>query len=159
MSETKRVIGIGIEEIPPARRASGAYKPWIRSGSQLVISGQVSDHPRMSIKGIVGKDLGLEDGVLGARLCALNLIAQVLDAVAGDRGMVKRIQRVTGYVRCAGDFEDVSKIVDGCSQTLIDFFGSEVGSHARTSVGVCMLPRLCAVECDAMVEVMGCCDE
>ncbi|WP_092303417.1 RidA family protein [Bradyrhizobium sp. Ghvi] len=151
MTDLKRTI----TEIPPARRASALYQPWVISGTQLFVSGQVSDHPMVSVRGIVGEDLSTEQGVMAARLCGLNLIAQITDAVAGDLSLVKKILRVTGYVRCAREFTDIPKIVNGCSEALIEVLGPEVGGHARTSVGVFALPRLFAVECDAIVELNG----
>lgn len=91
---------------------------------------------------------------MAARLCGLNLVAQITDAAAGDLSLIKKIQRVTGYVRCARDFEEIPQVINGCSELLIEIFGPEVGAHTRTSIGVFALPRQFAVECDAIVELI-----
>ena len=128
------------------------YVPFVRSGNLVYISGQVSIDADGGIKGTVGGDLSLEQGQAAARLCGLNLLAQMRAACGGDLDKVKRVVKLGGFVQGAADFIDIPSVVNGCSDLMVAAFGDN-GRHARSAVGVYRLPRGFAVEVDAVVEV------
>lgn len=128
------------------------YVPFVRAGELVHVSGQVSVDASGGVKGTVGSDLSLEDGVRAAQLCGLNLIAQFKAAADGDLGRVVRIVKLTGFVQCAGDFLEIPKVVNGCSDLMVAAFG-ENGRHARSAVGVYRLPMNFAVEVEAVAVV------
>ena len=102
--------------------------------------------------GTVGDDLTLEQGQAAARLCGLNLLAQMKAACGGDLDQVKRVVKLGGFVQGAVGFIDIPSVVNGCSDLMVAAFG-DAGRHARSAVGVYRLPRGFAVEVDAVVEV------
>ena len=128
------------------------YVPFVRSGDLLHISGQVSTDAGGGVKGIVGVDLDLEAGQRAARLCGVNLMAQMKAACGGDLGKVRRVVKLGGFVQAGPDFYDIPKVVNGCSDLMVEVFG-DAGRHARSAVGVYRLPLNFAVEVDAVVEI------
>ena len=135
----------------PAPRAPVAnYAPFVISGNLLFISGQVSNGPDGLVAGRVGENMTLEQGQAAARLCAINLIAQI-QAALGDLDRVRRIVKLGGFVNAAPDFVEIPKVVNGCSDLMVAAFG-EKGKHARSAVACPVLPMGAAVEVDAVVE-------
>ncbi|MGZ3279089.1 MAG: RidA family protein, partial [Caulobacteraceae bacterium] len=128
------------------------YVPFVRSGSLVHISGQISIDAEGGIKGVVGQDVDLERGIAAAQLCGVNLIAQMKAACEGDLRRVKRVVKLNGFVQAGPDFFDIPKVVNGCSNLMVEAFG-EAGRHARSAVGVYRLPLNFAVEVDAVVEL------
>ncbi len=128
------------------------YVPYVRSGNLVYISGQVSLGADGGIMGTVGDDLTLEQGQAAARLCGLNLLAQMKAACGGDLDQVKRVVKLGGFVQGAASFIDIPSVVNGCSDLMVAAF-DDAGRHARSAVGVYRLPRGFAVEVDAVVEV------
>lgn len=153
MSEVEqRLTAIGV--VLPAPNAPVAnYAPFVRSGSLVYISGQVSIDANGGIKGIVGDEVDLEAGKAAAFLCGINLIAQMKAAADGDLDRVKRVVKLGGFVQAGPGFFDIPKVLNGCSDLMVEAFG-EAGRHARSAVGVYRLPMNFAVEVDAMVEVL-----
>jgi len=129
------------------------YVPWLRSGAHLYISGQVSKTHEEGIMGRVGADLDLEGGQAAARLCGINLLRQVSAALDGDLDRVRRVVRLTGFVQTVAEFAAIPQVMNGCSDLMVDIFG-DAGRHTRSSVGVYALPRNCAVEVDAIFELI-----
>ena len=129
------------------------YVPFVRSGSLVHISGQISIDAGGGIKGIVGEDVDLETGQRAARLCGVNLIAQMKVAAGGDLDRIVRVVKLGGFVQVAADFFDIPKVVNGCSDLMVEAFG-DAGRHARSAVGVYRLPLNFAVEVDAVVELL-----
>lgn len=131
------------------------YVPYVISGNQVFISGQVavSADGKFST-GQLGAGLTVEQGQHAALLCGLNLIAHLKNACGGDLSKVKRVIKLGGFVNAApsSDGADVPKIINGCSDLFVDVFG-DVGKHARFAVGVSALPFDVAVEIDAIVEI------
>ncbi len=127
------------------------YVPFVRGQGLLHISGQVSLDSNGGIRGVVGVDLALESGVAAARLCGINLLAQIASACDGDLGRVRRIVKLGGFVQAGPDFYDIPKVINGCSDLMVEVFG-DAGRHARSAVGVYRLPLNFAVEVDAVVE-------
>jgi enamine deaminase RidA (YjgF/YER057c/UK114 family) len=144
-----RLAELGIA-LPAAAAPVASYVPAVEAGGLLHISGQVSQADGQLIKGRLGEDLGLEDGVRAARACGLMLLAQIEQAVGLDR--VERIVKLGVFVNSAGSFTDQPKVANGASELMQEVFG-EAGRHARSAVGVPVLPLGVAVEIDAIVAV------
>ena len=146
-----RLSALGLSLPEPVAPVAN-YVPYVWSGSWLYISGQVSLDEGGGVRGVVGVDLDLEAGQAAARLCGVNLIAQMRSACGGDLGRVVRIVKLGGFVQAGPDFYDIPKVLNGCSDLMVAAFG-EAGRHARAAVGVYRLPMNFAVEVDAVVEV------
>jgi len=146
-----RLAALGIALPQPVAPVAN-YVPFVRSGSLVHISGQISIDAEGGIKGVVGQDVDLEQGIAAARLCGINLIAQMKAACDGDLLRVKRVVKLAGFVQAGPDFFDIPKVVNGCSDLMVAAFG-EAGRHARSAVGVYRLPLNFAVEVDAVVEI------
>ena len=129
------------------------YVPFVISGSLVHISGQVSVDGSGGIKGIVGDEVDLETAQRAARICGLNLIAQMKAAAGGDLDRVARVVKLGGFVQVATDFFDIPRVVNGCSDLMVEAFG-DIGRHARSAVGVYRLPLNFSVEVDAVVELL-----
>lgn len=139
-------------ELPPTPTPVAAYVPAVRSGNLVFVSGQVPrEKGELKFLGRVGDDVTLWQGQQAARLCALNALAAV-KSVAGSLDHVKRIVKLTGFVRSADGFKDQPKVVDGASVFLGELFG-DAGRHARAAVGVNELPMGVCVELEMIVEV------
>ncbi|WP_135209892.1 RidA family protein [Vitreimonas flagellata] len=135
---------------PPAPVAS--YVPYVVSGNLVYVSGQVSVDASGGIKGKLGDAIEVEEGQAAARLCALNLLAQVKAACGGDLDRVKRVVKLGGFVNVTADFSPIPQVVNGCSDVMVAVFG-EAGRHARAAVGVANLPLDFAVEVDGVFEI------
>jgi enamine deaminase RidA (YjgF/YER057c/UK114 family) len=147
----ERLAALGITLPQPVAPVAN-YVPFVRSGSLVHISGQISIDAEGGIKGVVGEDVDLERGIAAARLCGVNLIAQMKAACDGDLLRVKRVVKLGGFVQAGPGFFDIPKVVNGCSDLMVEAFG-EAGRHARSAVGVYRLPLNFAVEVDAVVEI------
>ena len=146
----ERLAGLGITLPEPVAPVAN-YVPFVRSGNLVHISGQISIDPTGGIKGTVGVDVDLETAQKAARLCGVNLLAQIKAAV-GDLDKVVRVVKLGGFVQAGPDFIDIPKVINGCSDLMVEVFG-DAGRHARSAVGVYKLPLGFAVEVDAVVEV------
>jgi enamine deaminase RidA (YjgF/YER057c/UK114 family) len=147
----QRLAGLGIVLPQPVAPVAN-YVPFVRSGNLIHISGQISLDAAGGIKGTVGADVDLETAQAAARLCGINLLAQMKAATEGDLDRVKRVVKLGGFVQVAADFIDIPKVINGCSDLMVEAFG-DAGRHARSAVGVYKLPLGFAVEVDAVVEV------
>jgi enamine deaminase RidA (YjgF/YER057c/UK114 family) len=146
-----RLAELGIA-LPQPNAPVANYVPFVRSGSLVHISGQVSLDASGGIRGVVGEDVDLETGQTAARLCGLSLIAQMKAACDGDLDRVRRVVKLNGFVQAGPGFFEIPKVVNGCSDLMVEVFG-DIGRHARSAVGVYRLPMNFAVEVDAVVEV------
>jgi len=143
-------LGIALPA-PPAPVAS--YVPTATSGNLVFVSGQITSTPEgLKYVGVVGKDLSVEDGKAAARLCAVNLVAQVKAACGGDLDRVKRCVKLTVFVNAATDFTQHPEVANGASDLLVEVFG-EAGKHARAALGAGSLPRGVACEVEAIFEI------
>jgi enamine deaminase RidA (YjgF/YER057c/UK114 family) len=145
-----RLAALGIS-LPQPVAPIGSYVPTVQTGNLLHISGQVSLDETGGITGTVGIDVDLVRAQDAAKLCGINLIAQ-MKAALGDLSRVKRVVKLGGFVQVGPDFYDIPQVLNGCSDLMVEAFG-EAGRHARAAVGVYKLPRNFAVEVDAVVEV------
>lgn len=147
----ERLKALGIELPQPVAPVAN-YVPFVRSGNLVHISGQISIAADGGIKGTVGVDVDLETAQQAARLCGINLLAQMKAACDGDLDRVVRVVKLGGFVQAGPDFIDIPKVVNGCSDLMVEVLG-DAGRHARSAVGVYKLPLGFAVEVDAMVEI------
>ena len=139
-------------ELPKAVAPVANYVPCVQAGNILFVSGQVTGwNGEFKYVGKVGKDFAIEQGREAARLCALNILAQV-KAHLGDLDRVRRVCQVHGFVNAVPDFKDHPKVVNGASDLFVEVFG-EAGKHARFAVGAGSLPLNVAVEVAAILEV------
>ncbi|NWG54318.1 MAG: RidA family protein [Hydrogenophilaceae bacterium] len=139
---------------PPAPVAS--YVPFTIAaagdGRLVHVSGQVSVDASGGVKGKLGAPLTLEQGQTAARLCGLNLLAQLQAACGGDLDRLTRVLKLTGFVNAAPDFDPIPAVMNGCSDLMVEVFG-DAGRHARSAVGVANLPLGFAVEVDGVFQI------
>ena len=136
---------------PPAPVAS--YVPYVVSGKNLYISGQVTLTPEgLKYVGTVGKEMSIEDGKAAARLCALNVVAQAKAACGGDLERIKRVVKLTVFVNSTAGFAQQPEVANGASDLFVEIFG-DAGKHARSAVGAVSLPRNVATEVEAIFEI------
>ena len=147
----QRLAELGLT-LPQPVAPIATYVPFVRTGNVVHISGQVSTDAEGGIKGTVGENVDFDTALKAARTCGLNLIAQMKAACDGDLERVVRVVKLGGFVQAGAEFYDVPKVINGCSDLMVEVFG-EAGRHARSAVGVYKLPRNFAVEVDAVVQV------
>ncbi|WP_093232587.1 RidA family protein [Sinorhizobium sp. NFACC03] len=149
VSPYQRLQALGIN-LPPPPPPIANFVTHVREGNILYLSGQgpreVDGHLHA---GKVGADVDVESAYEHARLTGINLLAVMHDAL-GDLGRVKRIVKLLGMVNAVPDFADHPRVINGCSDLLMDVFG-EAGSHARSAVGFGSLPGNITVEIEAIV--------
>lgn len=139
-------------ELPKAAAPVANYVPVVVTGNHAYLSGQVTVwNGEFKFVGQLGKDLQIEDGQKAARLCGLNIIAQ-LQAALGDLDRVRRCVKLNVFVNSTPTFTDQPKVANGASDLMAEVFG-EIGKHARSAVGVAQLPLGVAVEVDAVFEI------
>ena len=147
-----RLEELGIE-LPQAAAAVANYVPYVVTGNLVFVSGQVTiENGEFKYQGKVGSDLSVEQGQEAARLCALNIIAQLKQACGGDLDRVRRIVKLGGFVNSTPDFKDQPKVINGASDLMVEVFGDK-GRHARAAVSAGALPAGVAVEVDAIAEI------
>lgn len=147
----ERLASLGVT-LPQPNPPVANYVPFVRSGDLVHISGQVSVDAGGGVKGTVGQEVDLETAKAAARLCGINLIAQMKVACDGDLSRVVRVVKLGGFVQAGPDFFDIPQVVNGASDLMVEAFG-DAGKHARSAVGVYRLPLNFAVEVDAVVQV------
>ena len=153
MSETvaDRLRALGIE-LPAPAAAVANYIPVRISGNLAIVSGQLPMQAgAVRYQGKLGAGVSVEDGQAAARLCAINLLAQ-LHAACGGLDRIAACLRLGGFVACTPEFTDHPKVVNGASDLMVGVLG-DAGRHARAAVGVPSLPLDAAVEVDGMFEL------
>ncbi|MAU41603.1 MAG: hypothetical protein CMF31_08265 [Kordiimonas sp.] len=129
------------------------YVPFVISGNIVSISGQIPMGPDgVAFNGKVGLDITEDDAKAAARLCGLNIIAQVRAACAGDLERVVRIVKLGGFVNCIDGYAGQPGIINAASDLMVEVFGDK-GRHSRSAVGTNALPLNVPVEIDALVEI------
>jgi enamine deaminase RidA (YjgF/YER057c/UK114 family) len=148
----KKLADLGIVLPTPAAPIAN-YVGFVRTGSMLVVSGQICLGPGGTLvaKGKLGETVAVEEGQQAARACAINLLAQVKVAL-GDLDKVVRVVRLGGFINSDPTFLDGPKVMNGASDLMVEVFGDK-GRHARTTVGVAVLPLDAAVEVEGLFEV------
>lgn len=146
-----RLKALGIE-LPPVPTPAANYVPFVVSGKQIFVSGQIPVTPAgVQYVGKVGDAISVEDGQKAARICAINILA-ILKSAAGDLDRIGRIVKLVGFVNTAPDFNEPQRIVNGASDLIVEVFGDK-GRHARSAIGVATLPFGVAVEVEAVAEL------
>lgn len=147
----KKLKELGLQ-LPAAQKPIANYVKAVRTGNLVYLAGHGPSNPDgTDITGKVGKDLTIQQGYDAARSTGLNLLAS-LKAEIGDLNKVKRIVKVLGMVNCTEDFTEQPKVMNGFSDLMVGVFG-EKGKHARSAVGMYVLPKNISVEIEMIVEV------
>lgn len=139
-------------KLPEVTPPLAAYVPAVRTGAYVYTAGQLPmAEGKLLATGKVGAQVGVEEAAALARVCALNAIAAAASAAGGLAG-IRRIVKVTGFVASAADFTGQAQVVNGASELLLEVFG-EAGRHARSAVGMAVLPLDAPVEVELIAEV------
>lgn len=146
-----KLLELGLT-LPEAAAPVAAYVPVVEAGGLLHVSGQLPFKDGSLMTGRLGEDRDAEYGREAAQRCALMLIAQVKKALDGDLSRVARIVKLGVFVNSAANFIDQPKVANGASELMQNVFG-EAGLHARSAVGVPVLPLGAVVEVDAVIAI------
>lgn len=147
----ERLRSAGLE-LPRPPVAGGNYLPFRVAGDLVFLPGAISSwNGELRYRGKVGEALDVAGGYEAAKLCALNLLAN-LQAAIGDLGRVRQVVSVNGYVNGVAGFPDAPKVVNGASDLLVLLYG-DAGRHVRAAVAVAGLPQDAAVEVQMVVQV------
>ncbi len=139
--------------MPEAAAAVANYVGYVRSGNLVFVSGQVPlVAGAFKFQGKVGAEFSVEEGQEAARICAINIIAQLKAACGGDLDRVQRIVKLGGFVNSTPEFADQPKVINGASDLMVAVFG-DAGKHSRAAVSAGALPLGVAVEVDAIAEI------
>src|SRR5262249_2129773 len=140
-------------ELPKAASPVANYVPVAIAGNLAFIAGQVTVwNGEFKYLGKLGQDFDVAAGQQAARICGLNILAQLRAALDGDLDRVRRCVKLNVFVNSLADFTDQPKVANGVSDLMVEVFG-DAGKHARAAVGVNVLPLNVAVEVDAVFEV------
>ena len=153
MNVYDRLKELNIELLPVAA-AAGAYASAVRFGDNLIYlsgTGPRQLNGKFEFVGKVGRDYALADGYAAARSAGIAILSN-LHAVIGDLNRITKIVKVTGFVNCTPDFADQPKVINGFSEQMLEVFGSAVGAHSRSAIGVAALPAGIPVEVEMLVE-------
>ena len=138
--------------IPEARKPDAAYKPAKKTGNLIFTAGQLPMvNGELISKGLLGQDVEIEEANKAARICTINALAAIKGLI-GDLDQIQQIVRVVGYVASVPTFTQQPVVVNGASELLLEIFGDE-GKHARSAVGMAVLPLNASVEIELTVEV------
>ena len=144
---TAKLAELGLV-LPLAAAPVAAYVPTVEAGGLLHVSGQLPFVDGHLMRGRLGEDVTIEQGQAAAQACALMLLAQVKAALGGFE-RVERVVKLGAFIASTGTFTDQPKVANGASELMVAVFG-EAGKHARSAVGVPVLPLGAAVEVDAI---------
>jgi enamine deaminase RidA (YjgF/YER057c/UK114 family) len=140
-------------QIPELSKPLAAYVPAVQTGKLVFTAGQLPMvNGEIVCKGIVGEDVEIDQAYEAARICTLNALAAI-KGVIGDLDRIKQVVRVVGYVASVATFTQQPAVVNGASELLLEIFG-EKGKHARSAVGMAVLPLNASVEIEIVVEVI-----
>ena len=146
-----RLKELGLE-LPAATAPIANYVPFTRAGNLVIVSGQVSvRNGKPEFVGKLGRDMTVEQAYEAAKLCAINVLAQVKLAVGGDLDRIVRCVKLTGFVNSTLDFTDQPKVINGASDLIVAVLGDK-GKHARSAVGMAALPMGVAAEVEGIFE-------
>jgi len=145
-----RALGLAL---PTASSPAGNYVPVVRVGNLVFVAGQLTRRDgQLEFVGKLGRELDVAAGQAAARLCALNILAQLKVACDGDLDRIVRCVRLTAYVNCTPDFDAQPQVANGASDLLVAVLG-DAGRHVRTAVGANSLPGGVACEIESTFEV------
>lgn len=151
MTPEQRLASLGLV-LPPVPVPVANYVPYRFAGNLLYLSGQGPKQPDGTYRaGRLGRDISIEEAYQEARLTGLQLLA-VAKAALGDLSRIEAVVKLLGMVNAEPDFADHPKVINGCSDLLVDVLG-DAGRHARSAVGMGSLPNRMAVEIEAILLV------
>ncbi len=148
----QRLQSLGIT-LPAVATPAAAYVPFVRTGSLVFLSGHIAKKQGKPWVGQLGLTMGTDEGQAAARAIGIDLLGTLQAAVGGDLSKVRRIVKLMSLVNSTPTFTEQHLVTNGCSQLMIDVFGAEVGSHARSAFGVAQIPLGCCVEIELIAEV------
>lgn len=146
-----RLAELGIT-LPNSPAPAANYVPFVQVGSLVYVSGQIPINVDGLVIGKLGDDFSVDEGYVAAKLCSVNLIAQLKAACGGDLDQLVRVIKLTGFVNATQDFTDHPKVINGASDLMVEVFG-EQGRHARAAVGSSSLPLGVAVEVEGIFQI------
>ncbi len=150
MSIAAKLESLGVA-LPDAPAPAANYVPFVRVGNIVYVSGQISKDDDL-ITGKLGADMDVAAGAAAARVCAINLLAQVKAACGGDIDKLVRVIKLTGFVNSTADFTDQPQVINGASDFLVEALG-DAGRHSRSAVSAAALPLGVAVEIEGIFEI------
>ncbi len=152
MTAEQNLEKLGIT-LPDAPMPAANYVPFVISGDLVFVSGQLPlIDGKMPVSGHVGKDVSTDEAADMARICAINLLAQLKTACGGDLAKVQQVVKLGGFVACSDDFTNQPEVINGASNLMVDVFG-DTGRHARFAVGTNALPRGTCVEIEGIFRI------
>ena len=151
MTIAQRLADLGIT-LPAVATPAAAYVPFAQTGPLVFLSGHIAKQDGKAWVGQLGLTMTTAEGQLAARAVAVDLLG-TLQAAVGDLSRVKRIVKVLSLVNSTPTFTEQHLVTNGCSELLLQVFGKEVGSHARSAFGVAQLPLGACVEIELIAEV------
>ena len=151
MTIAQRLADLGIT-LPAVATPAAAYVPFAQTGPLVFLSGHIAKQDGKAWVGQLGLTMTTAEGQLAARAVAIDLLG-TLQAAVGDLSRVKRIVKVLSLVNSTPTFTEQHLVTNGCSELLLQVFGKEVGSHARSAFGVAQLPLGACVEIELIAEV------
>ncbi|MDC0013028.1 RidA family protein [Octadecabacter sp.] len=151
MSIEARLAELGVT-LPDAPAPAANYVPWVLSGNQLFVSGQISANADGFITGKLGATMTAEDGAIAAKFCAISLLAQLKAGCGGDIDRLVRVVKLVGFVNSTANFGEQPKVINGASDFMVEALGDK-GRHARSAVSAASLPFGVAVEIEAIFEI------
>jgi len=146
-----RLAELGLE-LPEAPAPAANYVPYVIIDNMVYISGQISKDSNGLICGKLGDNTSVEQGAAAARVCGLNLIAQLREACGGNLDRVVKVVKLGGFVNATDDFTDHPAVINGTSDLMAEVFG-KTGEHARAAVGCVSLPLGVAVEVEGIFQI------
>lgn len=148
----KRLEELGIV-LPEAATPAANYVSYVISGNLLYISGQLpTENGKITVSGLVGKDVDVAAASRAAELCAINILSQAKAALGGDLTRIARVVKLQSFIASAEGFTEQHIVTNGASNLIANVLG-EAGKHARAAVGMAALPLNAAVEIDAIIEI------
>lgn len=146
-----RLAELGLT-LPDAPAPAANYVPFVKTGNQIYVSGQLPAGPDGLVTGKLGDGMDAEAGAEAAKYCALALLSQARKAAGGDLGKV-RLVKLVGFVNSTSDYAEQPKVINGASDLMVAVLG-ENGRHARSAVSAASLPFGVAVEIEGIFELL-----
>jgi enamine deaminase RidA (YjgF/YER057c/UK114 family) len=151
MSIAQRLKELGIE-LPPVAVPAAAYVPFVRTGDLVFLSGHIAKRDGKPYAGQLGRTLDTAAGQAAARAVAIDLLG-TLQAAVGDLERVRRVVKLMSLVNSTPDYTEHHLVTNGASELMVQVFGPERGTHARSAFGVAQLPLGACVEIELIAEV------
>jgi enamine deaminase RidA (YjgF/YER057c/UK114 family) len=151
MSIQARLETLGIQ-LPPLSVPAAAYVPFVHTGKLVFVSGHIARKDGKPWVGQLGLTMSTDEGKAAARAIAIDLLG-TLNAAAGGLDKVARIVKLLSLVNSTPTFTEHHLVTNGCSELMVQIFGAEIGSHARSAFGVAQIPMGACVEIEMIAEL------